>query len=108
MMRKNQLELIDMIVNHPSFDPIKSQLNEAIFASMHDNNTEMYEYLLKLVNNDVNIYNEEGHSLLFHSILCNNRNFLNEILNSDTFDPQKSDMLNAFINAKTDFIDDLY
>lgn len=113
-VRINQLELIDMIINHPSFDPVKSQLNEAIFLSVTENSTQIYEYLFKQINNDVNIYNERGQSLLFYTIICENRYFLKKILSNDTFDPQKSDLFDTFMKitdlqkiARIDFMNDL-
>ncbi|KAK8880443.1 hypothetical protein M9Y10_003117 [Tritrichomonas musculus] len=98
-VNQNQLELVDMIVKHPLFDPVKSQVNEAIFASVENNSTDIFEYLLKLVNNDVNIYNQRHQSLLFYTIICDNKEFFSKILNSDTFDSHKSDILDSFIKA---------
>ena len=98
-VNKNDLEKINQIINHPSFDPIKSQIKGALFASVKNKNINIFRSLLSKLNNDVNIYSQAQESLFSYSIRCGSEIFVEEIINNDNFNPDKANILNAFINA---------
>ena len=52
----NNEEKIDLIINHPSFDKIKSHLAIAIMVSIKKKNINIFRKLLQVINNNVNIY----------------------------------------------------
>lgn len=57
-VNKNDQEKFDLIINHPSFNPIKSQAKYALFASVSKNNINIFKKLLSILNNDVNILSQ--------------------------------------------------
>lgn len=54
---------------------------------------------MQLVDNDVNITDLKGNSLLYHSIQSSNEEVINYILQCPKFDSNKSDILTSFISS---------
>lgn len=94
-----QNDLIDSIVSHPSFDRNKSRYIDAIFASVYMNEIDIFRKLLTLFGDDVNIIGNSGESLLCFSIYMRTSAITTEILNNNTFDEKKSQILEAFFIA---------
>lgn len=59
-VKANQLQKVNLIINHPSFDKAKSRIIQALFLSV--NNTGIFKVLLKLMN-DANVVSQDGKSL---------------------------------------------
>lgn len=95
----NDPEKVDLIIHHPSFNQAKSQLKRAIFASVEKDRLEIFQKLIQLVNDDVNIFNCNNESLLYVSVVNKSKEVLSAILNNSKFDASKSDLLNAFIQT---------
>ena len=51
----NNIDMIDLIINHSSFDKNKSLIDVAIAKAVYSNNVEIMRKLLELNNNDKNI-----------------------------------------------------
>ena len=92
---------IDLIVQHPSFDIVKSQLKTAISISLSKNKLLIFRKLIKFVGDDVNIVDYNGKSLLHYSALNLSNEIVHEILSNPNFDSKKSDILEAFIQSYT-------
>lgn len=60
----NNIEKIDLIINHPSFNLKKSNLNKAIFVAAKMNNINVFKALISLINCDINICNRKKTCLL--------------------------------------------
>ena len=99
----NDIEKVHLIIQQPTFDKVKSQLKTAILFSVENNEIEIFKELIQLVDNDVNMSDFEGKSLLFHSIAHASDDIMTEILNHPNFDSKKSDILSAFIESFGDF-----
>ncbi|KAK8842926.1 hypothetical protein M9Y10_025792 [Tritrichomonas musculus] len=100
-VNKGDIELIDLIVNHPSFDPIKSNLKMAIFNSIKKNNIEIFNKLSSIKNYDINMFNLKGESLLVSAVMSNNQMIIDEIFKNENFDSEKSNLQSAFIQSFT-------
>ncbi|KAK8840572.1 hypothetical protein M9Y10_030782 [Tritrichomonas musculus] len=100
----NNTQKVDIIINHPTFDPIKSQLKMALFKSIDQNKGEIFKKLLKLVNNDVNIYNQNGDSLFLYAVVNGCHEIVSRIVDNPTFDAKKSNLYKAFMISS--FIED--
>lgn len=96
--RTNDIELIDLIINHPSFDKNKSQIERAIKFSIENRNIEIFRKLMKLVDDDVNLCNSTGSSLLVHAVHFSNGDVIDYILNNDQFDSKGSNILKGFVD----------
>ena len=92
---------IDLIINHPSFDKDKSQLNFAIALSVKKGEIVAYNKLSKLNDDSPNIIDSAGNSLLSEAILNSSKEIIDSILNDPKFDSKKSDILNCFVQSYT-------
>lgn len=101
-VNKNDQTKIDLIINHPSFDPVKSQVKSALFASVKKGNINIFKTLLSILNNDVNILSQTQESLFSYSIRCKSESIIEEIINNKKFDPNKVDIVSAFIKANSE------
>lgn len=68
-VRQNQINKFNMIISNPIFDPIKSNIKDALFASILSPQTEMLTKLLKFIK-DVNI-ESQSNTPLFDSLYAN-------------------------------------
>lgn len=94
-----QEEMIDEIVSHPLFNKEKSCYVDALFASIYMNDINIFHKLLSLFGNDVNLIGNDGHSLLYFSVFMNTNEITTDILNNQSFDSQKSQLVSAFMKA---------
>lgn len=101
-VKSNDIEMVDFIINHPSFDKNKSLIKAAIVNSVKNKNFEIFKKLLNVVNNDVNICSVSGYSLLFLAVYYLNIQVLDFILENEKFDSKKSDILKSFVAAYSD------
>ena len=76
----NDIAKIEKIINHPSFNIYKSQIHQAIFISAKNNNIEVFQKLIKLINNNINIYNRKHISLISYASLNLSGEIIDEIL----------------------------
>lgn len=95
----NDVEMVDMIINHSSFDPVKSQLKTAIFISAQKNLGEIFKKLLKLIDDDVNVICQNGQSLLITAVRSESQEIVTRIVNHSNFNPVKSELFQAFLIA---------
>ena len=98
-VKSNDILKIGLILNHESFDPIKSQSKLAIFYAAELGFLDIFRQLLPLVNNDVNISLEKNNSLLIVAVKNHRENIINEIINNDSFSSNKSHLLDAFVET---------
>ncbi|KAK8837430.1 hypothetical protein M9Y10_036425 [Tritrichomonas musculus] len=88
----NDFELIESIINHPSFSLIKSKINTCLFLTIELKNTNLFKFFVKLDGVDINIKNMQNQSLLYLASLNEDDEILDEILENENFDPNKSDI----------------
>lgn len=91
----NNFEEADMIINHPSFDPVKSEIKLAIILAAENNAIEIFNKLFPLINNDVNIHSK-NESLLVAAARGNSKEIIHQILNNPAFDLSNSGIDEAF------------
>lgn len=100
-IKSDDEELVKMIMDHPTFDPIKSKILSCLFQTVSCKNLNLFKFFLKMNGDDINIKNENNILLLYHAASVKyNIVILNEILKNEKFDPIKSDIESAFINSK--------
>ena len=92
-----KIDMIDLIVNQPSFDKDKSRYVDAIFASVFMNDIDIFTKLLNLFGSDVNLISNDGKSLLYFSIYMRTGDITTSILNNNSFDSKKSQIVLSFI-----------
>ena len=95
-VEKNDIEKVDLIINHPSFNKYKSDINKAIILATEKNNVNIFKILIQLIDNDIYITNKEGQNILL--IAANNfsLDIMNEIFKHPGFDSKKYQLLNMF------------
>ena len=99
LTRINDVDKIDMILKHPSFDKYKSDVYTAIFYSVAENNIVLFRKLIQLIDGDINIYDKKGRSLLVVAAIHSSGDIIDELLNDPQFDPQKGQICQAFIES---------
>ena len=97
---KSDFYMVNLIVNHHSFNPITSQLKKAIFNCVEKPNFKMFEILIKLPYVDINMATPTM-SLLTCSAISKSREIMNAILAHPNFDPIKSSIYDTFIKCAT-------
>ncbi|KAK8837461.1 hypothetical protein M9Y10_036458 [Tritrichomonas musculus] len=95
----NDIDKIDFIINHPTFDKDKSDIVTAIFVAAEKNNIDIFRKLIKLIDNDIDIENQQGESLLVVAAKNLSGAILDELFNDCHFDPAKCQIVNAFIKS---------
>ena len=60
---------------------------------------DIFDELLKLVDNDVNIHFQNGDSLLTHAVIYKSEDIIEKIINNDNFDSNENDLLTAFLKT---------
>ncbi|KAK8898237.1 hypothetical protein M9Y10_000515 [Tritrichomonas musculus] len=98
---EGNLDLINLIVKHPTFDKSKSLIKVAIAKSVYNNKVEIMNKLLSLVDNDLNICDIDGNCLLDYAIMNLSEDVISEILNKDNFKSMKVDFVNLFVKCYT-------
>ena len=96
----NDIEKINMIISHPSFDKDKSDVNSAIFLAVRDNKIDIFNVLITIINYDVNIHSDlNGESLLAFAAnyLC--IEIVEAILDNSNFDSNNLQVLDAFVQS---------
>ncbi|KAK8894590.1 hypothetical protein M9Y10_023026 [Tritrichomonas musculus] len=86
---------IDMIINHHSFDIYKSQVNRSIFIAAKNNNINVFQKLMKLIDNDVNIHQDTKENLLSYA----SRNLSGDIVDLIINNKCSDQILDAFVNT---------
>ncbi|KAK8839179.1 hypothetical protein M9Y10_032106 [Tritrichomonas musculus] len=94
----NNFEKVEMIIQHPGFDPIQSQVNLAIFVAVSYNYVDIFNRLLPLINNDINIYSPKDESLLVVASRSFAKDIIHQIITSPNFDVSKSQIDKAFMS----------
>lgn len=89
-------KLIDLIISHPSFDLNKSQSMTAVFAAISNDQISIFKKLLNLFDNDLYFSDK---SLLVSAAECGSNSIISEILNHESFNSAKSDIVQAFISS---------
>lgn len=88
-INSNYIEKVELIINHPSFHEAKSQLKKSIFLSVEKDNLQIFQKLIKLKNDDVNLINSNNDSLLFIAVKNKSKNIISEILKNPKFNAEK-------------------
>ncbi|KAK8892562.1 hypothetical protein M9Y10_029795 [Tritrichomonas musculus] len=95
----NDIEKIDFIINHPTFDKYKSSIVEAIFEAVSKNNIVAFKKLIKLIDNDINIKNKKNLSLLYVAASKLSGAIIDELFNDSNFNPANSQIVTSFITS---------
>ena len=74
-VKNNDIEKINMIIQHLTFDKVKSQLTSSIFESDKNNNLDIFKSLLNLIDNDVIFCNDKNASLLRAAVCFSSEKF---------------------------------
>ncbi|OHT15568.1 hypothetical protein TRFO_02917 [Tritrichomonas foetus] len=90
---------LPLVLGHPRFDPNRNDITSCLFALAKRNNLNTFNMLLAIVNDDVNIRNSSGATLLTEATKCCAINIVQGILSNVNFDPVLSDVKTAFIYA---------
>ncbi|KAK8894591.1 hypothetical protein M9Y10_023027 [Tritrichomonas musculus] len=90
---------IDMIINHHSFDIYKSQVNRSIFIAAKNNNINVFQKLMKLIDNDINIHQDTKENLLTYA----SRNLSGDIVDLIIINNNNYQVLDAFVNTYSHF-----
>ena len=93
------IELIDLIINHQSFDKEKSLAKIALFNSTSCD-IEIFKKFLSIFENDVNILGENGQSLLVSAAKNKNKEVVQFLLNDPNFDCNKNEIIYAYVLSK--------
>ena len=96
-VEENNIEMVDLIIKHPSFDKTKSLFNVAVAKAVYSNNIEIMKKLLEFNNNDLNITDIDGNDLLYYAVINLNQEVLIELLTN--YDSKQFDILKAFIGS---------
>lgn len=88
----NDIEKIDLIFHHPSFNKTKSQFNKAIKESIKYKKPDIFHKLIEIID-DINMIDSNGDNLL---CIADYPEIITVIFNDKTFDSKKSDILKAF------------
>ena len=94
--------MIELIIKHPSFDKIRSQLKKSIFLTAENDQIEIFRKLISIEDNDVNI-STATKSLLDAAVQNLSRNVITEILMNPKFDSKLNDLQSIFIGAVTKY-----
>lgn len=95
-VKNNDLNLVNMIIQHPTFDKVKSQLTSSIFESVKNNNLDIFKSLLNLIDNDVNFCNDKNTSLLRAAVYFSSEKIFDEIFNHKNIDAKKVNIPELF------------
>lgn len=97
------IELVELIVSHPEFDPILSRLDHAFFLSIPHKN--LSRFLLTVNSLDVNCHSVGSQNQQFkrtplmEAIKCNDIELAELIINHHSFDPSKSKIKSCLFNS---------
>lgn len=90
-------QLIQGILNHPSFDPKRNDIVKCLFSLVISNNVgPSTQLLLNLIDDNINIKNQNGISLLLYAVLRASDAHVQFILNHPKFDPYLSQFKLAY------------
>ena len=95
----NDIEKVDLIINHPSFDKNKSQLKTALKETIVNDRKDIFIKLFKGFENDLNTFQIDNRNLLDFAAINSNQDIIAEILKNPKFDSKKSDILKAFVDS---------
>ncbi|KAK8835201.1 hypothetical protein M9Y10_002081 [Tritrichomonas musculus] len=87
---------LPLILNHPRFDPDKNDLVSCLFGLCRQNELTPFNSVLNLLNDDVNLRNNQGTTLLVESIKMRTDTIAQAIMGNPNFDPYLSDVKTAF------------
>lgn len=79
-----------------SFDPFRSQIYLAIFKAVFDDQVSIFNTLLKILNNDINIHLQNDESLHVAAAKNNSKGIILNIVENSDFDSIKSQINSAF------------
>lgn len=96
---QRNLEKIDLILEHPTFDPVKSQIKQAIFDVSSMTNIEIFKRIWKYLNNDVNLSTPNGTLLFIQAATLAIPEVISEILNKGDFKDNRKYFCTAFENV---------
>ena len=92
-VKKDQIQKVNLIINHPSFDKVKSRIIHALFLSV--NKIEIFKVLFKLVN-DANVVSQDGKSLFEFLFDLQNTYLIKFIIKDSNLILSKEDLLNYY------------
>ena len=97
-IKKNDINLIDIIIQNPFFDKNSISNNDIAFAIKNKSFT-IFEKLIKLKDNDVNLHDANDESLLVNAVSVSNEKVIDYILSDEKFDSSKSNIVEAFVKT---------
>ena len=95
-VQNNDIEKVDLIIHHSSFDKNRSSYQAAIYISIKNNFYEIFKTLLHLLDN-INYYDYNNHPILSLAAKYHNNEMIKEIFQFKNYNPKKADFLNSFI-----------
>lgn len=92
---QSDLNKIEMIISHHSFDPIKSRIKELILCDFINKNTE---FVMKHIDKFLYDVNASLKGVSLFTFCAKNSNFeiLKEIIKNESFNPAKNDFIEVF------------
>lgn len=81
-VRNGNQQMIDLIINHPTFDKKKSRLNEAVFLTI-DNSFQIFKKLIHLIDTDLYKYTYQGKTIFSFIYFRMDKRSLNSNLNNN-------------------------
>ncbi|KAK8843709.1 hypothetical protein M9Y10_024774 [Tritrichomonas musculus] len=88
----NKYQKVEMIIKHPTFDKLKSNIKEALFISIHLNDSNIFNLLFQSIN-DYKIVFPNGKNLLEYLFDVNQLNIWQCLLSISNLEISKDDLL---------------
>ncbi|KAK8872160.1 hypothetical protein M9Y10_007922 [Tritrichomonas musculus] len=119
-LHSNDLEMVDLIKNHPSFDIGKYEIQRILSLAISSNKIEFFQVVMSIINNDINSYKIRTKSIFFYAIESASLDIVKEILYNQNYnfsDNIVDDFIHAFnytsdsspqITAPIDIMNELY
>lgn len=101
VINDNDLELFNMIIQHPSFDRHKTDVEKALFTAISQNRKEMYHELIQISKDEFHTYNFNDENVF----ICANNDALNDLFNSTQIKLSKEEIENCFNQSVNTLID---
>lgn len=105
VINDNDLELFNMIIQHPSFDRHKTDVEKALFTAISQNRKEMYHELIQISKDEFHTYKFNDENVFIYAILNSNNDALNDLFNSTQIKLSKEEIENCFNQSVNILID---
>ncbi|OHT04507.1 hypothetical protein TRFO_28020 [Tritrichomonas foetus] len=85
-------DFVQLIIDHPTFDPVKSLTRTALFEAVQKDNANIFQLLLPFSPTSVNIKDKKNRTLLTVAARSSSQNIIPLIITNSDFDSQKSEI----------------